>query len=136
MHSGFLKDRSSKEQSADLGTDIRSRAIGFRVTEADFASLQALAAEAGRPLGEWCREIIFERVKDQGRSSAVLDQVILEELLAFRMLVISLLYNLTNDVTKGKVSPEQMEKLFAQVDEAKLKRAEEILGHAVKRYTR
>jgi len=136
MHSGFLKDRSSKEQSADLGTDIRSRAIGFRVTEADFASLQALAAEAGRPLGEWCRELIFERVKDQGRSSAVLDQVILEELLAFRMLVISLLYNLTNDVTKGKISPEQMEKLFAQVDEAKLKRAEEILGHAVKRYTR
>ena len=131
MPSGVLKNRSSKEQSADLGTDTRSRAIGFRVTESDFASLQALAAEEGRPLGEWCREIIFERVKGRDRSPAVLDQVILEELLALRMIVTSLLF----DLTKGKMTPEQMEKLFTQVDEAKLKRAEEILGHAVKRYT-
>jgi hypothetical protein len=34
-----------------------------------------------------------------------------------------------------EMTPEQMEKLFTQVDEAKLKRAQEILGHAVKRYT-
>jgi hypothetical protein len=114
-----------------LGTDIRSRAIGFRVTENDFASLRALAAEEGRPLGEWCREIVFERVKGRQESSSVLDQIILEELLALRMIVTSLLY----DLTKGKVSPEQMEKLFTQVDQAKLKRAEEILGQAVKRYT-
>ena len=69
-------------------------------------------------------------MKDQQRAS-LLDQVILEELLAFRMIVTSLLY----DLTKGKMSPEQMEKLFTQVDEAKVKRAEEILGQAVKRYT-
>jgi hypothetical protein len=84
-----------------------------------------------RPLGEWCREVIFERVKGHYRSSAVLDQVILEELLALRMIVCSLLY----DLTKDKMGPEQMEKLFTQVDQAKLKRAEEILGQAVKRYT-
>jgi len=114
-----------------LGTDTRSRAIGFRVKESDFANLQALAEEEGRPLGEWCREIIFERMRSQQKSSSVLDQVILEELLALRMIVTSLLY----DLAKGKMTPEQMEKLFTQVDEAKLKRAEEILGHAVKRYT-
>ena len=131
MPTGILKHRSSKEQSGDLGTDIRSKAIGFRVTENDFTSLQALAAEEGRPLGEWCREIVFERVKSRQGSSSVLDQVILEELLALRMIVTSLLY----DLTKGKMSPEQMEKLFTQVDQAKLKRAEEILGQAVKRYT-
>ena len=131
MTSGLPQESSVKEQSRRLGTDTRTRAIGFRVTENDFASLQALAEQEGRPLGEWCREIIFERVKDRDRSPAVLDQVILEELLALRMIVTSLLF----DLTKGKMTPEQMEKLFAQVDEAKLKRAEEILGHAVKRYT-
>jgi hypothetical protein len=119
-----------KNQSRSLGSDIRSRSVGFRVTESDFANLQALAEEEGRPLGEWCREIIFARVKGQQKSS-VLEQVILEELLALRMIVTSLLF----DLTKGKMTPEQMEKLFTQVDEAKLKRAEEILGHAVKRYT-
>ena len=131
MTSGLPQETSLKEQSRRLGTDTRTRAIGFRVTENDFANLQALAEREGRPLGEWCREIIFEKVKGQGRSPAVLDQVILEELLALRMIVTSLLF----DLTKGKMTPEQMEKLFAQVDEAKLKRAEEILGHAVKRYT-
>ena len=131
MTSGLPQESSLKEQSRRLGTDTRTRAIGFRVTENDFASLQALAEQEGRPLGEWCREIIFERVKGRDRSPAVFDQVILEELLALRMIVTSLLF----DLTKGKMTPEQMEKLFAQVDEAKLKRAEEILGHAVKRYT-
>ena len=114
-----------------MGTDTRSRSIGFRVTESDFASLQSLAEKEGRPLGEWCREIVFERVKGQAEVASVLDQVILEELLALRMIVTSLLY----DQTKGKMTPEQMEKLFTKVDEAKLKRAEEILGHAVGRYT-
>jgi hypothetical protein len=122
---------SLNDQSRNSGTDILSRSIGFRVTESDFASLQALAELEGRPLGEWCRKIIFEKVKGQYRSSAVLDQVILEELLALRMVVVSLLY----DLMKDKMGPEQMEKLFTQVDQAKLKRAEEILGQAVKRYT-
>jgi len=129
--SGLPQEPSVREQSRRLGADTRTRAIGFRVTENDFASLQALAEQEGRPLGEWCREIIFERVKGRDKSPVVLDQVILEELLALRMIVTSLLF----DLTKGKMTPEQMEKLFAQVDEAKLKRAEEILGHAVKRYT-
>ena len=115
-----------------MGTDTQNRAIGFRVTESDFASLQALAAEEGRPLGEWCREIIFEWVKGQGEIALLFwDQGIFEELLALRMIVTSLLF----DLTKGKMTPEQMEKLFTKVDEAKLKRAEEILGYAVKRYT-
>jgi hypothetical protein len=131
MLSGLPQNSTSKEQSRSLGTDIRSKSVGFRVTESDFASLQALAEEECRPLGEWCREIIFERVKGQQKSSSVLDQVILEELLALRMIITSLLF----DLTKGKMTPEQMEKLFTQVDEAKVKRAEEILGNAVKRYT-
>jgi hypothetical protein len=112
-----------------------SKTIGVRVTEDDYAHLQVLAEAQGKTVAEWCREIIFERVKGREKPSSVLEHIILEELLAFRMLVISLLYNLTNDVTKGKIGPEQMEKLFAQVDQAKLKRAEEILGQAVKRYT-
>ena len=130
MPSGVLKHRPSKEQPRELGADIRSRSIGFRVTEGDLTSLQALAEKDGRPLGEWCREIVLNQVKGQQKSS-VLDQVILEELIALRMIVTSLLY----DLTKGKMAPEQMEKLFAKVDEAKLKRAEEILGMAVARYT-
>jgi hypothetical protein len=112
--SGLPQESSVREQSRRLGADTRTRAIGFRVTENDFASLQTLAEQEGRPLGEWCREIIFERVKGGDRSPAVLDQVILEELLALRMIVTSLLF----DLTKGKMTPEQMEKLFAQVDEA------------------
>ena len=131
MVSSLSQDSSVKEQLRRLGTDTRSKAIGFRVTESDFANLQALAEEEGRTLGEWCREIVFERVKGRQGASSVLDQVILEELLALRMIVTSLLY----DLMKGKMSPEQMEKLFTQVDQAKLKRAEEILSQAVKRYT-
>jgi hypothetical protein len=128
--SGFPQDSPLSDQSRNSGANVRSRSIGFRVTESDFASLQALAKLERRPLGEWCREVIFEWVKDHYGSSAVLDQVILEELLALRMIVTSLLY----DHMKDEIRPEQMEKLFSQVDQAKLKRAEEILGQAMKRY--
>jgi hypothetical protein len=112
-----------------------SKTIGVRVTEDDYAHLQVLASAQGKTVAEWCREIIFERVKGREEPSGVLEHIILEELLAFRMLATSLLYNLTNDVTKGKISPEQMEELIKQVDQAKLRRAKEILGPAVKRYT-
>jgi hypothetical protein len=92
---GLLQEPSVNEPSRRLGADTPTRAIGFRVTENDFASLQALAEQEGRPLGEWCREMIFERMRSQQEPSAVLGQVILEELLAFRTVALSLLYDLT-----------------------------------------
>jgi len=43
LEPAFMFDRSH----------YRTRSIGVRVAEADFARLQALADAEGRPLGEW-----------------------------------------------------------------------------------
>jgi hypothetical protein len=35
------------------------KTIGVRVTEADYARLQALADAEGQPVGEWCRKVLL-----------------------------------------------------------------------------
>ena len=38
---------------------FRTKSIGVRVTEADFARLQTLADGEHKSLGEWCRDVLL-----------------------------------------------------------------------------
>jgi len=39
----------------------RTRSIGFKVSEEEYAQLETAAQADGRTLGEWCREMIRSR---------------------------------------------------------------------------
>jgi len=44
---------------------LRTKSIGFKVSEEEHAQLDAAAQTSGRSLGEWCREVLLARVNGQ-----------------------------------------------------------------------
>ncbi len=38
---------------------LRTKSIGFKVSEEEYAQLETAAQASGRTLGEWCREVIL-----------------------------------------------------------------------------
>ena len=47
--------------------NLRTKSIGTKVTEEEFARLEQAAQKASKTLGEWCREVML------GRSAQSLD---------------------------------------------------------------
>lgn len=38
---------------------LRTKSVGFKVSEEEYAQLETAAQASGRTLGEWCREAIL-----------------------------------------------------------------------------
>ncbi len=96
----------------------RTKSIGVRVREADFARLQAMANSEGKSLGEWSRDLLLERVEIPKPTRA--EQTMVSEVLALRTILLNALFSLA----KGKVISEgEMTELIARADAEKLKRA-------------
>jgi hypothetical protein len=103
------------------------KTIGVRVTEADYARLQALADAQGQPVGEWCRNVLLDVAKNPvGRP---IDQALLGEFIALRVIVVNLIYTF---VSEGKVTAEVMQALIDRGDSTKAKRAAELLSQIVR----
>ena len=104
----------------------RTRSIGVRVAEADFVRLQALADAEGRPLGEWCREVLLARV-GRGKPTPA-EQTVVSEVLALRTILLNVVFSLA----KGKiVTQEEMSALIERADAEKLNKAIQRLQQAV-----
>lgn len=106
----------------------RSNSIGVKVTEADFAMLQALAKKEGKPLAEWCRDALVEFARHP--AGAPIEQALLAEVIALRTIVSNLIYTFGSD---GKVTPQQMTAFIDRANKTKLNRAAEFLSEVHKR---
>jgi hypothetical protein len=107
-------------------SQYRTRSIGVRVAEADFVRLHAMADSEGKSVGEWCREVLLERVDAPKPTSA--EQTMVSEVLALRTILLNVLFSLA----KGKVITEgEMTELIERADAEKLNRAIQRLGEAV-----
>lgn len=96
----------------------RTKCIGVRVRECDFAQLQALADDEGKSLGEWSREILLERLKVHEAAPA--EQTVVSEVLALRTILLNVLFS----IAKGKaLTEEEMTALIDRADAEKFKRA-------------
>ena len=67
----------------------RTRSAGAKVTDEEYAQLEALAHARGLTLGEWCREVLLAQLASS--SAPFPEKVILTEVLGLRMIVINLL---------------------------------------------
>jgi hypothetical protein len=87
---------------------LRTKSIGFKVSEEEYAQLEAAARASGQTLGEWCREMIL-------RGCASHDPA-LAEIIGVRLLLV----NVLGPVAAGeKVTPERFNQLLDQISEAK-----------------
>jgi hypothetical protein len=104
---------------------FRSKTIGVRVTEDDYARLQVLADAEGKTVGEWCRDVLSGLAQNPGGKPKPIDQALLAEVIALRTIVANLTYAFTSE---GKVTREQMLAVIDRADKTKLKRAAELLA--------
>ena len=98
---------------------LRTKSVGTKVSEAEFALLEERARGAGMRLAEWVREALLSAPVESGVDSG---EVALAEVLALR----SLLLNLHFRAAKGEAIPEpEMRGLIERADETKMQRARE-----------
>jgi hypothetical protein len=102
---------------------LRTKSVGTKVSEAEFALLEERARGAGMRLAEWVREALLaapvEPVAGSGVDSG---EVALGEILALR----SLLLNLHFRAAKGEpVAEAEMRGLIERADGSKIERARE-----------
>ena len=99
---------------------LRTKSVGTKVSEEEFADLESRARARKLTLSEWVRAELLEPRADDGAA----DEVLLGEVLALRTIFLNLMFSLTN----GKpVTPEQMGELIGRADGDKAKRAMERL---------
>jgi hypothetical protein len=98
---------------------LRTKSVGTKVSEAEFALLEERARGAGLRLAEWVREALLSAPVESGPDSG---EVALGEILALR----SLLLNLHFRSAKGEpVAEAEMRGLIERADGTKIERARE-----------
>ena len=100
----------------------RTKSAGAKVTEQEYAQLEALAQTRGLTLGEWCRDVLLAQLKPSVASLP--EETILAEILGLRMIMINLLRALGNVET---LTPEKVQKVIQWADAEKLTTALERL---------
>jgi len=100
---------------------LRTKSVGTKVSEVEFALLEERARGAGLRLAEWVREALLSAPVELGPDSG---EVALAEVLALR----SLLLNLHFRAAKGEpVAEAEMRGLIERADGSKMQRARERL---------
>ena len=108
---------------------LRTKSIGFKVSEEEYAQLETAAQASGRTLGEWCREVVLasgQETKPTGLGGAEA-QALMAELVALRAILLNVLFKLANG---EKPTAEEMQRLIDRADSDKLKKARERLAQA------
>jgi hypothetical protein len=102
---------------------IRNRTVGCKMSDSEYERLSAVVESEGMTLGEWCREVLLERI--DGRKPSVIEETLLAEVLALR----TILLNLHFTVAKGEaITAEGMQAIIERADAGKAKKAAERLA--------
>jgi hypothetical protein len=109
---------------------LRTKSVGTKVSEEEFAMLEARAQAAGRTLSEWVRDVLLAAPTTEGE---LIGEVALGELLALRTLLLNLFFR----SAKGEAIPEaEMRALIERADAVKGDRARERIEAARSRATK
>jgi hypothetical protein len=107
---------------------LRTRSIGTKVSEEEYAKLERVAHLGSKTLGEWCREVMLANANGQSpktQQSGVAEvQALMAELVALRTILLNVLYKQVNGES---LTAEEMQRLIERADADKLKKAVEKL---------
>ena len=107
---------------------LRTKSVGTKVTEGEYAKLERAAQEGGKTVSEWCREVMLASVdgatsKDPPQQPGEA-QAVMAEVVALRTILLNVLFKQANGES---ITAEQMQKLIDRADADKLKKATERL---------
>ena len=110
---------------------LRTKSIGFKVSEEEYAQLETAALGSGQTLGEWCREaaVLASANAQPSKASGTGTEVraLMAELVALRAILLNVLFKLANG---EKPTAEEMQRLIDRADADKLRKARERLAQA------
>lgn len=104
---------------------LRTRSLGTKLTEVEYAAVEAAALRAGIGLSEWCRRAVLELSEPDEDESA--ESVVLAELLSLRAVLLNVMFRLSRG---DAISEEEMRQLIDRADRDKHKRAASVLNAA------
>lgn len=112
---------------------LRTKSIGTKVTDEEYAELERAAQTGGKTLGEWCREVMLSNVNGHEPKAhppgASESQALMAEVVALRTILLNVLYKQANGET---LTAEEMQRLIERADTDKFKKAAERLRHGSK----
>src|SRR5262249_19151450 len=105
----------------------RTKTVGCKMTEDEHALIESLAQRKGKSLSDWYREALIAYAKAEHSPKTDPAITVLEELLALRTIVSTILFRIANG---QKLPDDQMAGLIEKADGSKRGRAEELLRGA------
>lgn len=112
-------------QANSSGTEqpeLRARTASTKVTDSEFAELEAFASQRGQSISEWIRQTLLSEVRNQRNSATTVH--VFTELIGIQLL----LMNTLGPLIRGeKLTAEHLDAVFRQVQSSKGRKAQEIL---------
>ena len=107
--------------------NLRTKSIGAKVSEEEFARLEQAAQKASKTLGEWCRDVMLASSNGQpahGNGGNGGSEALMAEVVALRTILLNVLFKQANG---EKLTTEEMQRLIDRADSDKFKKARERL---------
>ena len=107
---------------------LRTKSIGTKVSEEEFAALEECARQADMTLSEWVRAVLLAApgVELPNDDAALAGRVTLAEVLALRTLFLNLQFRTSNGAqAQGPMTEAEMRALIERADGVKMQRARE-----------
>jgi hypothetical protein len=102
--------------------ELRARTASTKVTDSEFAELEAFASQRGQSISEWIRQTLLSEVRNQRNSATTVH--VFTELIGIQLL----LMNTLGPLIRGeKMTAEHLDAVFRQVQSTKGRKAQEIL---------
>jgi len=79
--------------SSSEGRTSRTRSVGTKITEEEYARLEASAAESRLTVGEWCREVLLKASGQTAPLATPTEETLLSEFIALRTILLNLFYD-------------------------------------------
>jgi hypothetical protein len=120
--SGSSSGTNSQGSSQNTSASRRTRSVGTKLTDEEYAQLESLAAAQSVTPGEWVRELVLRAFGQPAAEATPAEQTVLSEVLALRTILINIIYDLGNG---HEIAPERMRELIAKADADKVDKARE-----------
>ncbi len=108
--------------------NLRTKSIGTKVSEEEYARLEQAAQKASKTLGEWCREVMLGSANGQptnGSRGEAGAEAVMAEVVALRAILLNVLFKQSNG---QRLTAEEMQSLIDRADSEKFRKARERMG--------
>jgi len=104
-------------------TEMRVRTASTKVTEAEFAELDAFASQRGQSVSEWIRQTILAEARNQRNTATTAH--LFTELIGIQLLLINTLGPL---IRGERMTADHLNAILRQVQSTKGRKAQELLA--------